>query len=270
MVTAAGSSSTTAVVNSVLSGSEIQWTQTAAGALIQWISGRVPAGGVTLTTSDISIWAHENAMNVDSGGRYRIFRRNVDETEEEITAVPHDDLVEFGQDTPSEMTWVGNFPDTAFAEDTRVLLKIYIVPVGTMGSGTCTLTYNAADAATGDSFLNLAETVTFKAEDFTAAEAVPSFPQQWRPHYPKSRVVAYLTPLWLATIPVINCRSRTPRRRTTGIFRRQESCKCRTDMPRYPRQRVVRQKLSLILPGEPECECTYAISSSVRAELLPT
>ena len=33
-----------------------------------------------------------------------------------------------------------------------------------MGNGTATLTYDAADAATGDSFINLAETVAFKAE----------------------------------------------------------------------------------------------------------
>jgi hypothetical protein len=42
-----------------------------------------------------------------------------------------------------------------------------------MGSGrTCTLTFNAADAATGDSWFNLAETVTFQAEAATGTLGV--------------------------------------------------------------------------------------------------
>lgn len=165
MVTTAGAGSTTAVVNTVASGTEIQWTQTAGGSLIQWISGRAPVGGFTLTTTDISIWAHESGTAANAGGRYRVFIRTAAGVETEIGGGPFNDGVEFTKSTPTEMLWTGNVTDQAFAENDRILLKVYITNVGTMGSGqTCTLTYNAADAATGDSFFNIAETVTFKAE----------------------------------------------------------------------------------------------------------
>ena len=163
MVTAAGAGAATAVVNATAGGTEIQWTQTAGGALIQWISGRAPAGGFTLTTSDISVWCHESVMTVNAGGRYRLFKRTAAGIETELLGGPFDDGVEFGT-SAAEMLWAGNPTDTIFLEDDRLLLKVYITNVGTMAAGTCTLTYNAAAAATGDSFLNIAETVAFKSD----------------------------------------------------------------------------------------------------------
>ncbi len=168
MLPTAGSASDTAVVNTAASGTEIQWTKTAGGSVAQWISGRAPSGGFTLTTTDISIWAQESNMLANCGGRFRVFKRTALGIETEVLGGPFNDGVEFGT-SAAEMTWAGNVTDTAFLEDDRILLKVYITNVGTMASGyTCTLTFNAADAATGDSFFNIAETVTFKAEDVTA------------------------------------------------------------------------------------------------------
>ena len=171
MVTTAGSSAATNVVNTAASGTEIQFTQTAGGAAAAWISGRVPAGGFTLTTTDISAWLHESNMNANCGGRYRVFRRSAAGVETEIGGGPFNDGVEFGT-AATEMLWTGNVTDQAFSEDDRILLKLYITNIGTMASGfTCTLTFNAADAATGDSFFNIAETVTFKGETVTGTLA---------------------------------------------------------------------------------------------------
>lgn len=168
MVTAAGSSSNTNDVDSVASGTEIQWTQeTTSDVEVQWITGRAPVGGFTLTTTNISVWCHESGTGVNAGGRYRLFKRTVLGIETELLGGPFDDGVEFTKTTPTEMTWTGNPTDTAFVEDDRLLLKLYITNVGVMGNGTCTLTFNAADAATGDSFLNLAETIVFKPEEVT-------------------------------------------------------------------------------------------------------
>lgn len=169
MLPAAGSGTATAVVDTAASGTEIQWTQTAGGAVIQWVSGRAPAGGFTLTSTDISVWARESNGQANAGGRYRVFKRAANGTETELGGGPFNDGVEFGT-SAAEMTWTGNVTDTAFAEDDRILLKLYITNVGTMGGNrTCTLTYNGADAATGDSFFNIAETVSFKAESTTHA-----------------------------------------------------------------------------------------------------
>ena len=164
MTTAAGSSSTTAATTTTASGDNIPWTQTAGGSEILFISGRAPSGGFTLTTTDISIWAHESGTGVNTGGGYRLFKRDSLGIETELLGGQYEDGVEFTKTTPTEMTWAGNPTDTIFLEDDRILLKLFAVNVGTMGAGTVTLTYNGADAATGDSFLNIAETVTFKPE----------------------------------------------------------------------------------------------------------
>ena len=122
MIAVAGSSSVTAATNTVASGTEIQWTQTAGGSELLFISGRAPVGGFTLTTTDISIWAHESGTGVNAGGGYRLFKRAADGTETELDAAAlYEDGVEFTKTTPTEMAWAGNPTDTAFAENERII-----------------------------------------------------------------------------------------------------------------------------------------------------
>lgn len=161
---APGSSSDTVVTNTTASGTEIQATKTAGGSTVAWISGRVPTGGFTLTAVDISLWQIESNMNANIGGRFRLFKRTAAGVITEISGGPFDDGAEMGT-TIAEDTWTGNPTDTAFAEDDRILLRYYLTNVGTMaGSFTGTMTFNGAAGATGDSFLNLAETVAFKSD----------------------------------------------------------------------------------------------------------
>ena len=161
-----GAAADTAVVNTVASGTEILLTKTAGGSTIGWVTGRVPVGGFTLTTTDISAWWKESNMNANAGGRFRVYRYTpgAPATLTELGGGPFNDGVEFST-ADAEMLWAGNVTDQAFVEDERIVLKQFITNVGTMGGGfTCTHTFNSADATTGDSFFNLAETVVFKAE----------------------------------------------------------------------------------------------------------
>src|SRR5687768_8161768 len=105
MVTSAGSGAATAVVNTAASGTEIQWTQTAGGSVIQFISGRAPSGGFTLTSTDISIWAQESNAQANCGGRFRVFKRAANGVETELGGGPFNDGVEFGT-SAAEMLWV--------------------------------------------------------------------------------------------------------------------------------------------------------------------
>lgn len=172
MVTTFGASSDTAVVDTAASGTEIQFTKTAGGSTVAWISGRTPAGGFTLTTTDVDAWLHESHMNANIGGRYRVFKRTAAGSVSELGGGPFDDGVEMAVTTSASHTWTGNPTDTAFAENDRILVRFYITNIGTMASGhTGTLTFNAADTGTGDSFFNIAETVTFKAENQTLTPA---------------------------------------------------------------------------------------------------
>lgn len=170
MVDAFGAAADTCVTDTVASGTEIQLTKTAAGLTVAWISGRVPAGGFTLTSTDISAWQHESNMLANIGGRFRVFRYQAGPTITELGGGPFNDGVEMNT-AAREDTWAGPVTDQAFSENDRILLRVYLTNVGTMASGhTGTLTFNAASAATGDSFFNIAETVVFKAEaDLTGA-----------------------------------------------------------------------------------------------------
>jgi hypothetical protein len=166
MLTTAGDVGTdTAVVNTAASGTQVQWTHTAGGSVAEWISGRAPAGGFTLSgTMTFSIWAHESNMNANCGARARVFKRTGAGVESEIGGGPWNDGVEFGTSS-AEMVWTGAPTSTAFAENDRIIVRFYITNVGTMASGhTCTLTYSGPDATSGDSFFQINETVAFKAD----------------------------------------------------------------------------------------------------------
>ena len=167
--TASDTTLSTAVTNTTASGTEIQFTQTAGGTLIQWISGRTPAAGFTLTTATITLRAYESDMSANTGGRARIFKRDSGGVETELGGGPFNDGVEFGT-APATVSWTCNVTDTAFAEDDRILLKLYLTNVGTMGGGfTATGNYDGTLLGTEVAFLNLNETVTFKSESANAA-----------------------------------------------------------------------------------------------------
>lgn len=169
MVTTAGSSLTTGVVNTTASGTNIQWTKTAGGAVLEWISGRVPAGGFTLSgTMTFNIWASESNMSANAGGRARYYIRTAAGSETEIATSPADDGVEFGT-SRAAMNWTEVPTSTAFSENDRLVVRYFITNVGTMGGGfTCTMAYDAATGgADGDSWVQINETVTFKGENQT-------------------------------------------------------------------------------------------------------
>lgn len=165
MVTTFGSAIDTSVTDTAASGTEIQLTdETTNDIEVVWVSGRAPAGGFTLTSVDLSIWARESNMNANVGLRARFFERTPEGTETEIGGGPFNDGAELGT-ADAEMTWTANVTDTTIEENNRLVLKLYLTNVGTMGGGhTATISFNAASAATGDSFITLAETVTFKLE----------------------------------------------------------------------------------------------------------
>lgn len=168
MTTVAGAAVDTDTVTLTDGGTQIQWTQSAGGSTIAWISGRVPAGGFTLTTTDISVWLLESNMNDEAVGRYRVFKFTPPSTVTELGGGPFTDNAEMGT-AITEMLWAGNVTDTAFAENDRILIRLYASNFTTMTAGTANVQFNAAAATTGDSFFNIAETVAFKAEAVTAA-----------------------------------------------------------------------------------------------------
>lgn len=170
MLTTAGAAADDDVVTTTSGGSNIQWTQSAGGSTIAFISGRVPAGGFTLDGQvDMSVWALESAMAVNAQIGIRLFRYEPGPTITEISS-QNNDGVELGT-AITEMTWAYGAAsiNQAFSENDRFLVRLICTaaPALSMGAGTATIRFNAADAATGDSFVQIAENVTFKAEETT-------------------------------------------------------------------------------------------------------
>lgn len=115
-------------------------------------------------------------MGANCGGRARVFKRTLAGVETEVLGGPWDDGVEFGTSS-TEMVWTGTPTSTVFIEDDRIMVKYYITNIGTMGGPyTINLTYNGADAASGDSFFQINENVTFKAESVAVTSFPPVFP----------------------------------------------------------------------------------------------
>jgi hypothetical protein len=169
MVTTAGSGTTTRGLNTTAGGSGLTWSTNPV-----WVSGRVPSGGFTLTSVNISVWLQESATSANCQGSVKIYKYTPGTpTITELGGGPFNDGVELDSMNATEMTWTANVTDTAFAENDRILVRIMIEGIGTMGGGqTCTFTFNGADAATGDSFIEIAENVTFKAEEVTGTSAI--------------------------------------------------------------------------------------------------
>ena len=172
MTDAAGASLDTAVTRCPATSGEVQATKTDGGSTIAWISRRI-ASGFTLTQSDISMWQVESNMNANVGGRYRIYKYSGGVLTE-LGGGPFDDGVEMNT-SDREDTWVGNNTDTAFAVDDRIVIKYFVTNVGSSSNSfTATAKFNEADGSTGDSFINFAETISFKAEEVIVAPAARS------------------------------------------------------------------------------------------------
>lgn len=178
LLTTAGSSADTSVVNTTASGTEIQFTKTAGGSVAAFITGRAPLGGWTITSSDVALWLQESAATVNAGLRFRLFKYSAG-TETELGGSPFGTGTEFNTANTLE-TLVGNVTDTALAEDDRLLLRIYAVNVGTMAAGTATLNFNgdtttvSSPAATyiGEATLNFSgSTSTATAANIGTASA---------------------------------------------------------------------------------------------------
>lgn len=147
LLTTQGSTLDTAVVTATASGTDIQWTKTAGGSILVFATGRVPSGGWTITNVDLAAWFKESVATVNAGARVRFYKWSGG-TETLIAGGPFDDGVEFTT-TDAEYTWLADVTDTALAEDDRLIVKLYLTNVGTMGAGDATFSFNTDTGSGG-------------------------------------------------------------------------------------------------------------------------
>lgn len=158
-----GTNYVTAVVNSVSLGTEIQWTKTAGGTAMQWLSPPVQHSVTISGTMTFNIWAKEANMNANCGARSRIFKVTGDTTWTEMTGGPFDDGAEFTT-ASAAYNWTGTATaGNSLAKGDRVGVRFYITNVGgNMGAYAITMDY-AENVATndGDSWVSFTEDLDF-------------------------------------------------------------------------------------------------------------
>jgi hypothetical protein len=188
LTTRGASTSTTGVVNTVASGTLIQWTRTAGGTVLEWISGRCANGWRFTAPSQANTFAVvlkaslvESAAQANVTGFFRIYRyRN---GVEDLCA-EYNQLVELTTTNTRYTVNIGTAGFTTvlntveFAIDDRVILRAYIANAdGTTmgGSRTATISYDHNADALGDTSMILYASVDFKAEsDPSLSSRVPS------------------------------------------------------------------------------------------------
>jgi len=159
ILTTAGASATTKDANTTASGTEI--------ALGQWITGRIPAGGVAaLGTITLNLYGLESNTAANATFGVRAYRRTAAGVETEMISTGRvNDNVELTASV-TLMNWVATpNQNRAFAENDRIVVKLFASNFGTMGNGrTVTLNYNNGTGTPAGSNIVLADTIAFKAE----------------------------------------------------------------------------------------------------------
>lgn len=173
LLTVAGSSTDTAVVNTTIAGTEIQFTKTAGGSPVAFISPRFDAN-YTVTGADLAAWFAESSALVNAGARVRLYRWRAG-AETEFTGSPADDGVEFTT-TAALNTWLSSLTALDFLTDDRLLLVPYVVNVGAMTMGTATLYFNGAVGAGGSPTYALVQTASGTAGAGVATVTLTSAP----------------------------------------------------------------------------------------------
>jgi hypothetical protein len=170
----------TGVVATTAGGTNIQWTATSGGSVLEWITLRSPVGGWTLSgqiTAVINAFESDAAAN--AAWRIRLYKRTAAGAETELTGSPWDDVAELPT-TNTQLSKLFTPTSMSFAEDDRLVIRMFITNTGTMAAGhTATITYNGNADQVANSRIALFETVPWKVEwaSGAAAQTMAAFTQ---------------------------------------------------------------------------------------------
>jgi hypothetical protein len=182
LVTRGASAATTGVVTTQSGGTQIQWTRTAGGTLLEWLSPRLRdavdlvndlAGGKNIT---VVMTGNESATAANCSHRSKVFhwRKGV---ETEVFSADHasEFTTSLAERIVSMITAGMSFTPMTFEPDDRIILRLYIIPVGTMGgSRTCTVSYDVNTGSVGDTRVEFDGYELFFKSETEADEAPPS------------------------------------------------------------------------------------------------
>lgn len=159
-----GRASTTAVTNTVASGTNIQVTATGGGQALVWLSEPVTEAITISGTITVNIRGLESANAVNAGRGILIERANnagtVQSTILAVTGVPST-ITEFTTSDAANGAATFTPTSTAMAVGERIRITLSIRAAGgTMGAGTATISYNGpTSGAAGDTWVRFTEDI---------------------------------------------------------------------------------------------------------------
>jgi hypothetical protein len=173
---ASSGAATTAVVTTVAGATEIQWTYTAGGALAGWVTRRFKynwrcAPGIISGR----VLNHESVSTVNGRFLTRCYLRAVDGTETLLWShLMTGEINTNNQLSPATIistgtgvTWAVPTTGITVKPDERIVIKFFVVNIGTMGAGTATITHDQATVPTtptNDTYLIFIGSPVFKAD----------------------------------------------------------------------------------------------------------
>lgn len=148
------------VVNTTASGTEIQWTQTAGGASLSFVTKPFAAAVTISGAPTVNIWAFESAAAANCGLRLKLFKLTSGGTKTLFATLDEGAELSTGI---AAIACTGSVTSTAFVKGDRLVVEPYIYNVGTMGgSATCEMRYGRnTSGAQGDSYITMAEDIRF-------------------------------------------------------------------------------------------------------------
>jgi len=158
-----GRASSTVITNTTASGTNIQVTATAGGQALTWFSEPLTAGLTISGTVTVNIRGLENANTTNAGRGILIERTNNAGTVQSSivadTTVPTT-ITEFTTTDAANGTATYTPTSTAMSAGDRIKVTLKVRNVGTMASGTVTISHEGpASAAAGDTWVRFNEDI---------------------------------------------------------------------------------------------------------------
>jgi|KBSMisStaDraftv2_1062788.scaffolds.fasta_scaffold06274_2 hypothetical protein len=155
---------TTSVTNTTASGTSIQWTKTAGGTQLKWISPPLAAPVTISGTVTMNVWAFEDNALANATVAFTV-KRLAGGVEGSSLLTDSTLGSELGTSVAVK-NWTASPASTTFSTGDRIVLIGDIVNVGTMAAAhSVTVDYGGkTGAADGDSWVQFTENLSFTAE----------------------------------------------------------------------------------------------------------
>jgi len=160
-----------AVVNTAAGPSAgIQWTRTAAGTALAWLTPPLDGADLTAAAWVLRLWASESNAAANAAIRVQVYQWVVGEAGTAL--LDNNAGTELGTTSADVNITTGVATATTMADGDRLVIKVLIDDAGTLATGyTATLAYNGeAPRAEGDSYLTCPDTLAVTAAVPTASQ----------------------------------------------------------------------------------------------------